>query len=329
MKILITGSSGFIGSVLFDQLRRNNFDVHGIDIRPPRWRCKDDNEHHVNIENKQELRSFMTELCPTHIVHLAARTDLSVDSVVHYYANISGIANIIDTAQRAGTVERILWTSSQLVSRIGRIPEHPTDFSPDTSYGESKVIGEQIVRALDGGGMEWAILRPTTVWGPGMSDHYLSLLRYIEKRRYFHAGTDKMPKSYSYIHNTAYQITRLLQASKKMVHSNTFYIADYKPIYLNEWCDDISAAMGAQTLPTIPLWAAKALAIGGDALNATFAPQFKFNRFRLRNILTPYVFDMTNLEAIVGELPHDYFSAIKDTVYWYYNKGNPSNVGVK
>lgn len=324
MRVLVTGSSGFIGSALVSQLREHGIETHGLDVKLPRWRAPHGDDHHADLNDAAAVDAVMQHVRPERIVHLAARADLSSDSVVKYNANIDGVSHLMHAAQRVGTVSRILWTSTQLVSRVGRIPTHATDFDPDTSYGESKVVGERIVRGLDGGGMEWAILRPTTVWGPGMSDHYLSLLRYLERRRYFHSGNKPTPKSFSYIFNAAHQIQVLMHAPTAAVHRNTFYLADDKPIDMRGWCDALSAALGVRPSPVIPTLAAQLLARCGDALNATVAPGFKFNSFRLRNIMTPYVFDTTNLQAIVGPLPHDMQAAVRATAYWYRNVAKPA-----
>lgn len=321
MTLLITGSSGFIGSALINHLRATGQRAFGIDIRKPRWRLMHADDLDVDITDAVALMATVVRLQPTAVVHLAARTDISSDSVVRFHANIEGVANLMHAVQAAGSVRRVLWTSTQLVSRVGRIPQQDTDFDPDTSYGESKVVGERIVRGGDGGNLEWAILRPTTVWGPGMSDHYLSLLHYLERRRYFHAGGQHTPKSFAYIQNTVSQICTLLDASAPQIHRQTFYIADYTPIDMRGWCDALSKALGVPAAPVIPGAVARALAQVGDVLNATAAPGFKFNSFRLRNILTPYVFDNSNLQAITGALPVDAQTAIQATVDWYRQFG--------
>ena len=37
MKCLITGSSGFIGSHIADELMKRGHEVYGLDIVPPKW----------------------------------------------------------------------------------------------------------------------------------------------------------------------------------------------------------------------------------------------------------------------------------------------------
>lgn len=317
MKLLVTGSSGFIGSAVVTHLRARGVEVHGLDNRPAPARAAHPNDHLLDLTDQPAVDALLERVQPQQVVHLAARTDLSADSVAKYHANVEGVIHLLRAVQRCGSVTRVLWTSTQLVSQVGYRQAHTTDFQPDTSYGASKVVGERVVRGLDGGGIEWAILRPTTVWGPGMSDHYVTLLRYLQMRRYFHAGGQRTPKSFSFIHNAVFQICSLLNAPAERIHGGTFYIADYEPIDMRGWVDALARELGARPPPVVPIVLARLMALAGDVLNATVAPRFKFNSFRLRNILTPYVFDTANLQAITGPLPYNMAAGVKATVDWY------------
>jgi nucleoside-diphosphate-sugar epimerase len=327
MKVLVTGSSGFIGSALIERLRSQGYAAVGVDWRKPRWRTLHSDDHEVDINDTAAIRELVVAEQPEQIVHLAARIDISDDRVVRYNANIDGVANLMGAAMRAGSVSRILWTTSQLVSRVGYVQKHVTDFQPNNTYGDSKVINERIVRGLDGGGMEWLILRPTTVWGPGMSDHYLTLLRYLETRKYFHVGSAPVMKSFSYIDNAVSQIERLMRAPTETVNRQTYYIADYTPIDLRQWCDALAVELGVGKPPVVPVSLARMMARVGDLLNHTVAPGFKFNSFRLGNILTPYVFDTANLQQVTGPLPVDMSSAVRATVAWYRDSGKAALLG--
>ena len=148
----------------------------------------------------------MQEFSPDALVHLAARIDLDEKTnLAGYAANIEGVKNVIAAVRLAPSIRRSIWTSSQLVCRVGYVPRNDTDYTADTLYGQSKVRTERLVREQDGGGREWCLTRPTTVWGPGMSAHYQRFLRMIERGHYFHVGNSPLWKSYSYIENIAYQ----------------------------------------------------------------------------------------------------------------------------
>lgn len=318
MKVFVTGSSGFLGAAMAARLREQNVKVIGVDVVAPRRAVSHPDDRLGDLTDAGVVRSILEETRPDYVVNFAARTDISTSArVVDYRPNIEGVANLLGAIREVGTVRRAVWISSQLVSSIGRVPATDTDYQPDSSYGESKVVTEKLVRALDGGATEWVIGRPTTVWGPGMSDHYLSFLRYLERRLYFHVGSAPIHKSYSFIHNATFQIERLLLADRAAVHGRTFYIADYDPIDLRAWCDALALALGAAAPPSVPIPVARLLARLGDLLNATVAPSFKFNSARLRNILCPYVFDVEELARLTGGLPYTFADGIRLTVDWY------------
>jgi nucleoside-diphosphate-sugar epimerase len=272
----------------------------------------------VDITDGEALRQLVRQTRPEFLINYAARADISFSArATDYRPNIDGVANLLRVVREAGTIRRAIWISTQLVSRVGRVPVTDTDYGPDTTYGDSKVVTELMVRLLDGGGIEWVIGRPTTVWGPGMSDHYLTLLKYLERGLYFHIGSAPNPKSFSFIYNSAFQVERLLFADRQLVHARTFYLADYQPIDLRSWCNSLAREMGARPPITIPVWTGRLLARAGDILNATVQPSFKLNSFRLRNILTPYVFDVSELERVTGPLPYSFDESIRSTVNWY------------
>jgi GlcNAc-P-P-Und epimerase len=318
MKVLVTGSAGFLGRALAVELSSAGHDVVGVDRVSSPGADGGVRMHSADICDATRILEIFAAEQPELVVHCAARIDIAPHSrIVDYAANVEGVAAVIRAVASTPSVRRAIWTSSQLVSRIGRIPRHDLDYDPDSTYGDSKVITERLVRTLAGGGKEWTIIRPTTLWGPGMSDHYLTLLRYIESGRYVHIGYAPCLKSFAYIRNACFQIRALLLAPAAAVHQKTFYIADYDPVALHLWCNALAAALGRAPPRTIPVLAATGAAWVGDWLNATVAPGFKLTTFRLRNITTPYVFDMRSLAAVVGALPVKLPEAVGETVAWY------------
>jgi nucleoside-diphosphate-sugar epimerase len=176
---------------------------------------------------------------------------------------------------------------------------------------------EKIVREEDGGGVEWCLVRPTTVWGPQMSPHYQNMLRFIRKGKYFHCGAGKLYKSYSYAGNIAFQYLKMLLAPTEMIHRQTFYLADYEPLSLRDYTNELARVMNAPSIPTMPLLIARAIALAGNGLNVIGFRRFPFNSFCLRNILTEYRFDMSKTRQVCGELPFSFDDGVKATAEWY------------
>ncbi|MCK1551517.1 MULTISPECIES: NAD(P)-dependent oxidoreductase [unclassified Bradyrhizobium] len=315
MKVLVTGSSGFIGQALVRRLRTEHCAVVGLDKAPAGT-----TEIVCDILDADRLTKALTSASPDAVVHLAARIDLDEKvNLSGYTANIEGVENLVEAVRQTPSVRRAIWTSSQLVCRVGYVPASETDYQADTLYGKSKVRTEEIVRSADGAGREWCLVRPTTVWGPGMSAHYQRFLRMIERGQYFHVGHAPLWKSYSYIDNITFQYWRLLDAPAEHIHRRTFYLADYTPIDLIAWCDAFQRNFGSRPIPHLSTGVARTLAFCGDAVNAIGLKRFPFNSFRLNNVLTEYQFDLAPTAAVCGPLPYDMEQGVSATVAWLHN----------
>ena len=317
-RILVTGSSGFIGGWLVEELKRSGREVVGLDKVPPPLSLGLDDFIACDICDRAALLDAVQWARPHAIVHLAARTDLDETRHLQGYAtNIDGVRNVVDAVHQTKSIRRAIYTSSQLVCRVGYVPKNDVDYCANTLYGQSKVLTETIVRETDGGGVAWCLARPTTVWGPRMSPHYQSLLMYITNGKYFHCGSAELFKSYIYAGNIAYQYRRLLEAAAPTLNRQTFYLSDYIPLSLRAYTNGLARELGAKPVPTLPLALAKALAVAGDTLNACGLKSFPFNSFRLNNILTEYIFDLSRTQAVCGPLPFSQEQGIVATARWF------------
>lgn len=327
-RILITGSSGFIGGHLVKLLMNQGYDVCGLDVNSPTSPIKNYHFFKCDIRNADELHQAVSDSKPDMVVHLAARTDLNGNKVSDYSANVEGVQNLTEVIKENFGVQRLICTSSQLVCRVGYVPESDTDYCPNTFYGESKVLTEKITRETSGKDFEWCLVRPTTVWGPGMSPHYQRFLNMVHKGRYFHIGRRPLYKSYSYVGNIVYQYQKLLEAPKEQIEGKTFYLADYECISLRDWVNSFQREFESAPVRTIPENAAKILAFLGDMVNAAGIKSFPFNSFRLRNILTEYQFDLSSTAKVCGPVPYTMEQGVKETALWFQEmfKENPETL---
>jgi len=318
MKVLVIGSSGLIGQWVIDRLRKEGHQTIGLDKTPPQLPTGTSEHIICDILDRSALISKVSIVSPDALIHLAARTDLDeTKNLIGYAANIDGVRNIIEAVRQAPAIKRAIYTSSQLVCRVGHTPLSDTDYCPDTLYGQSKVLTEKIVREEDGGGVEWCLTRPTTIWGPYMGPHYQNMLRLIRKGWYFHCGKGKLYKSYGYVGNIANQYVRLLTAKADIIYRKTFYLADYQPLSLRDYADGLAREMNSPGIPTAPILMARFLAVMGDILNACGFKRFPFNSFRLKNILTEYIFDLSSTEAACGPALFTHEQGIKETAKWF------------
>ena len=309
MKILITGSSGFVGGALLGHLRAQGHDVRGFSRGEHPHSLKGD------LLDPASIRASLYGFAPSVIYNLAAETDLKGQPKNGYRINTEGVANLLDAVAAAPSVDRVIWASSQLVGQPGSRPASDTDFDPVGGYGASKAEGERLVRAVDGAGRTWVIVRSTTIWGPGMSEHYMGMLRLIRRGLYFHVSPGPSRKSYSYIENLTAQLATLATSPTDRVAGQVFYLADSEPINLNEWADGFAATFGRR-IPTLPTPIARAMALAGDVAARLGLPS-PLTTPRLKNMLTEYLYDTTPIEALHGPTTISNDEGVRRTAAWF------------
>jgi nucleoside-diphosphate-sugar epimerase len=320
-KFLVTGASGFIGTSLVKHLFSLDCIVYGIDIQPPNNQSPKYIHLQRDLLNLNASELFLITGQVDYIIHLAARTDLNGSRLSDYDVNLSGLIMMCEYA-RMNTSVSFLFASTQLVNRLGDTPANNLDYSPDSFYGLSKVLGETIMSSFfnSSNNVRWIIFRPTTVWGPGMSLHYRSFLSLLCKRRYFHIGLRPCFKSFSYIDNASSQIIDLAIDIDRYKSSSVHYLCDEEPINIVSWANDLAVSMNAKTPPSIPRFMALFIATLNELLSSLLrlsSPLIPLTRRRVRNIITPYLYssrELWNSEHIVV-VP--YREAIKNTADWF------------
>lgn len=313
-KILVTGGSGFIGTNLVDGLLAQGCEVLNIDIKPPRNKKHNNLWRKVDITDRDtlmlEVKNFGPEIC----FHMAARTDLDGKFLSDYTANTVGVKNIVDALKQCSNLRCAIFASSMLVCRIGYSPKSFSDYCPTTIYGQSKVIGENIVNDIGEGYYPWIIVRPTSIWGPWFASPYADFFLMVQKGHYFHPGNINIERSYGFVLNSVLQ---LISLSKNVrMHYKITYLADPIPINLKRWADTISIYSRGVPVGRIPLWIFHIIAYIGDVLKVFGIRNFPMSSFRLRNMCTTALYDVTELSNICGNLKYTPEEGVRITCDW-------------
>lgn len=182
MKVLITGSSGYIGSALVDELSGQRDTLYTLDIRPPPKRLAAKTQH---IEQDiTDLEGLKDELRPLNVdvaVHLAAFVGADPSRVLRI--NVDGTANLLEALRpKPPKLILIASTAAQLYRNAQYMPvdeKHP--ITPVTVYGLSKHLTEEVARFYYRvHSMPIAIFRQTNVYGLATVQKYTVINRFVE-----------------------------------------------------------------------------------------------------------------------------------------------------
>ena len=315
MRLLVTGGSGFIGTNLVQSALDKGIEVLNLDWNPP---LKDSHRpwwREWNLMDREATVKQLADFRPTHVVHLAARTDTDVqDDLQAYRQNHEGTEILLEAVKVTPSIERLIVTSTQFVCEAGYQPKDDQDYKPFTLYGESKRLCELATRKADLACV-WSIIRPTTIWGPWSLRYRDVLFKVMRKGMYFHPGKGKVIRSYGYVGNVVWQIERILESPAPIVNGKVFYVGDH-PMDLRVWVEAISQGLVGKPVRYIPTWMVKGLAMGGDVLKTLGIP-FPITSGRFRSMTSDYITPMNRTVQALGEAPHSLEEGVKAMVHWY------------
>jgi nucleoside-diphosphate-sugar epimerase len=316
-RVLVTGGSGFIGTNLVARLlATSGVEVLSLDKRTPKTPTNRRVHQVGDLLDGAEIQRIVDSFRPTHVVHLAARTDLDGASLDDYTENTVGTANLIAALKGSPWLRRVIFASSRLVCEIGYLPTDEYDVMPSHPYGSSKVEMEKLIRESLPASL-WVIVRPTSIWGPWFSVPYADFFTHVLAGRYVHPRGTRVRKSFGYVENTVEQLVSLMDAADSEMAGRTLYLADYEPIEVFTFASSLAQRAGAPRVREVPLWALRAAGRLGDiAQESGLYKHPPLTTFRLSNLCTDMVFDMSPMKAIAPLLPFDQLDGINRTLSW-------------
>ncbi len=197
-RVLVTGSSGFIGTHLTRRLAAAGAEVIGLDLKPQR-------ETLPGVTYVVgDVRDLGAAELPTidEIFNLAAvHTTPGHPDHEYYDTNVNGALEVVRLAERDG-VKHITFTSS--ISIYGPSEERKTETSapdPVSAYGKSKLMAEKIHRAWlgQGTGRSLVVVRPAVVFGAGEGGNFARMAGLLKKGVFVFPGRRDTVKSCIYV----------------------------------------------------------------------------------------------------------------------------------
>jgi nucleoside-diphosphate-sugar epimerase len=237
VRVVITGTDGYIGSLLAPMLLERGYDVVGVDtgfyrtgwlFNASKWAPRTLNRD-IRLLREDDLDDAQA------IVHMA---ELSNDPTGELAPDITdeinhkGSVRLAELAKQRG-VERFVYTSSCSVYglAVGEMVDETSPVSPQTNYAKSKVLVERAVSALADDRFSPVFLRNATAYGASPRMRFDLVLNNLagfawttKEIKVLSDGTPWRPLVH--VRDICKAIICALEAPRETVHNRFFNVGD-------------------------------------------------------------------------------------------------------
>ena len=251
MKILVTGSSGFLGNYLCRYLSQRNYFIFA------HTRCFEQ-INSINIENINfDLRNDLDKINIPHIdiiIHCAGRAHILNDHSVDPFAefrkvNVEGTLKLARKALEK-KVKRFIFMSSIGVNGSVTLQQPFTEDAlpqPHADYAVSKLEAEQELKKLFAGSeTELVIIRPPLVYAAHAPGNFARLLKLVASNLPLPFAGTQNKRSFVALENLVDFIQTCIQHPNAA--NQTFLVADQTPISTRELVQYLKQGIGKPAL---------------------------------------------------------------------------------
>jgi nucleoside-diphosphate-sugar epimerase len=324
MKALVTGSNGFIGSHLAQELVRRAWTVRclvrstsnrqALEGLAVEWAVGDNRD-------KESLRRAVKDV--DYVFHLAGVID-APDWTSYFEANTRGTQNLIEAvAEENPGLRKFVYVSS--ISAAGPSPcdkpgTEEDECRPDSDYGRSKRLAEEAVLAA-GDKLPVTIIRPPNVLGPRQKELYQSI-KLIRRRVMPLVGTGEPQTSLADVSDVVAAL--ILAAERPESRGRVYFVTDGHGYAWREVTEAIADALGRKRfylkVPYGLQLATAGLSEFAARLRKTKPALTRINVAATRTAC--WIFDSSRIERELGFRPAmDMRASVRRTVGWYREKG--------
>lgn len=309
MEILLTGANGFLGS-RFIEVYSNYFSLVPTSRRESHYVSA---QWAFDVTSETDPKPRLENIeC---VIHCAARAHVINDSTANPLSeyrkvNVYGTIALASLAAKSG-VKRFILISS--INALGTSTEaeqpfsHSSQPSPRDPFSISKNESEQAVKDICAeAGMEYVIIRPPLVYGPGVKANFLSLLKWLSRGAPLPLGGIRNNKrSLVYLDNLVDLIRVCIEHPNAA--NQTFLVSDNHDVSTYELLANTARALNAplRLLNIPPKWLGFACKLLGK----------KDIEQRLSASLQV---DISHTQLILGwEPPYSMEEGLKHTAEWF------------
>jgi nucleoside-diphosphate-sugar epimerase len=176
--VLVTGGSGYFGSVLAGQATARGDRVRIFDVNAPTSTDGDIEYIAGDVRDRAAVRAACDGVDV--VLHNVAQVPLAKDRALFDSVNVVGTANVLVGARDSG-VAKVVHTSS---SAVFGVPEsnpvrEDSPCRPVEAYGRAKLHAEQLCHEAAAAGLDVTIVRPRTILGHGRLGIFAVLFDFV------------------------------------------------------------------------------------------------------------------------------------------------------
>lgn len=176
MKVVVTGSSGMLGSNLVKTLvEKGKYEVYALDIND---KIKIDGSNFIKIDltDTNSVNEILSNIMPDIIIHCAALVDVDYCEMHKekcYNIHVIATKNLVDFSK--GKDIKFIYISTDAVygSKEGNFKEGDS-LNPINYYAETKILAEKIVQEI----IDFIVLR-VNIYGINFQEGKLSLVEWF------------------------------------------------------------------------------------------------------------------------------------------------------
>jgi len=320
-KLIITGSNGFVGSVLANNLKEN-YEVTCLVRHASNANLLSKNIEikYIDYNNTKEIMKLLHG--QDILIHTAALTRAK-NWQQFKKINVDLTEKLIEFYNKTTSLKQFIFISSQAAA--GPAPNKNTlklesdECHPVTMYGNSKLLAENLIKEKTE--KPWTIIRPVAVFGPGDSD-FLQYFRLIKKHLAMFIGFQQKYYNFIFVDDLVEMISKTITNEK--AYNETFFARGTDVLSIQQFVHYIEGVMNTKALHLhIPQFLLYPIAMISEILTVfSYRPpivnrekikEFKQNNWIVSGVKAKKILDF--------EFSGNMLDKLEITYQWYKDKG--------
>jgi len=321
MKVLITGSSGFVGSRLVQHFHAQGYIVKGLDRVRSR---RSENYCEALCIDLCDARTLSPDKYEIVIHCAAAKGDWNISDKEFYDDNVVATKNLLDYVRKCEVKKIIHFSTVAIYSRDVTDGSESTKIEPDSVYGQTKLDSEILVRKYaEELGIPTVILRPSVIYGRNNYANMFNLIQQLNRALPFQINPVGITKSHVSVRNVVDVVLRFSDPSYS-VNGLEIYNLTERPYYdLNNMigiiCDELEVKPPTANLP---IWFVAIPFVILEVFGRLLKKDTGFTLDRLRKFSGSTNYTSEKLWSQTGKQKYSSEAELRDMVKWFKERKN-------